>query len=118
MSRRAQDRREQREANRRCATASDLERLDRHYRKLPDDYSAIVRAKERARKGGYELTEAQLDKLRRKVINTTWEDAQTVLGLPAEEPRVQEVDAATRSASRGRVESPTRDSDCCHDPRR
>ena len=78
MSRRAQDRREQREANRRCATASDLERLDRHYRKLPDDYSAIVRAKERARKGGYELTEAQLDKLRRKVINTTWEDAQTI----------------------------------------
>ena len=66
MSRRAQDRREQREANRRCATASDLERLDRHYRKLPDDYPAIVRAKERARKGGYELTEAQLDKLLKK----------------------------------------------------
>ena len=38
MSRRAQNRREQREANRACATASDLEQLDRHCRKLPHDF--------------------------------------------------------------------------------
>ena len=79
MSRRAQHRRAQREADRRCATAADFERLDRQFRRLPDDFPSFVRAVDKASRAGKQLTRAQIDELLDDVIEVSWDKAAPIL---------------------------------------
>lgn len=74
-------RRERHEASRMCATDADLERLDRHFRKLPTDFPSFARAIEKAKKQGKALSEAQIDVLLSDVIEVSWETAQPILSL-------------------------------------
>ena len=79
MSRRAQRRRAQREADRRCATVADLERLDRSSRRLPTDFPSLARAVNKAKEAGKELSAAQIDRLLSDVIAVSWQKAQPIL---------------------------------------
>ena len=67
------------EANRRAATIADLERLDRHARKLPTDWPSFVRAINKAKKAGKKLSDAQIDVLLSEVIKVSWTKAQPIL---------------------------------------
>ena len=72
---RAERRRQQREAARGCLTVADEQRLDA-MRRLPDDFPTVARA---LRNKGKQLSAEQLDALRSDVIRVTWEEAQPVL---------------------------------------
>lgn len=76
MSRnRAERRREQREADRKCLTVADERRLDAT-RRLPNDFPTVARVLRNKKK---QLSPKQLDELRSDVIKVTWEEAQPVL---------------------------------------
>ena len=79
MSRRARHRRAQRDADRSCATAADLERLDRLFRILPADFPSFVRAVNRAKEAGRRLSQAQIDELLGAVIEVSWGRAAPLL---------------------------------------
>ena len=72
--RRAQCRRTQREADRKCLTAADVQRLNAA-RRLPDDYPPIARVL----RDGLELSDAQMAQLRSDVEEVSYEHAQAVL---------------------------------------
>ena len=78
MSRnRAERRRQQREADRKCLTVADERRLDAT-RRLPNDFPTIARVLRNKKK---QLSPKQLDELRSDVIKVTWEEAQPVLSV-------------------------------------
>ena len=72
-------RRKSDEANRRAATIADLDRLDRHCRRLPFDWPSFVRAINKAEQAGKKLSDTQIDVLLSEVIEVSWAKARPIL---------------------------------------
>ena len=72
-------RRKSDEANRRAATIADLDRLDRHCRRLPFDGPSFVRAINKAEQAGKKLSDTQIDVLLSEVIEVSWAKARPIL---------------------------------------